>query len=228
MKKRSDGIYHFDGVDDSYVQSLLRNYDSTYGGRVIPGVGIASLQNMAPMERSSAPSGGFGFPIGVGSAPFRLPGDAGGPTAEGEPVYASEDTVIAQIAAANQISLEDATQRYYSYLGQPVPVAPATTTTPPAASTNDGVLNDLLGGAKDATKAVAGVIDSGLQILGNIFGMGDPSLVVLNPTNPNATVVYGTPTGNATPTIIGTMPKSGAPVGVITGIPAMVNPRWHF
>jgi hypothetical protein len=136
--------------------------------------------------------------------------------------------VIAQIAAANQISLEDATQRYYSYLGQPVPVAPATTTTPPAASTNDGVLNDLLGGAKDATKAVAGVIDSGLQILGNIFGMGDPSLVVLNPTNPNATVVYGTPTGNATPTIIGTMPKSGAPVGVITGIPAMVNPRWHF
>lgn len=97
----------------------------------------------------------------------------------------------------------------------------ASTTTPPASSTDDGSLDNILGGAKDATKAVAGVIDSGLQILGDIFGMGDPSLVVLNPTNPNATVVYGTPTGSATPTIIGSMPKSGAPVGVMTGIPAM-------
>ena len=41
--------------------------------------------------------------------------------------------------------------------------------------------------------------------------------------NPTASVVYGTPTGNATPTIIGSMPNSGAPVGVITGIPALDN-----
>jgi hypothetical protein len=103
----------------------------------------------------------------------------------------------------------------------PTPATTTTTTTPPAASTDDGILNDLLGGAKDATTAVAGVIDTGLKQLGELIGMGDPSLVVLNPTNPNATVVFGTPQGNTTPTIIGNMPKSGAPVGVITGIPAL-------
>lgn len=99
--------------------------------------------------------------------------------------------------------------------------ATAPAVTPPAASTDDGILNDLLGGARNATTAVAGVIDTGLKQLGDLIGMGDPSLVVLNPTNPNATVVFGTPQGNTTPTIIGNMPKSGAPVGVITGIPAL-------
>ena len=77
------------------------------------------------------------------------------------------------------------------------------------------------GGVKDATTAVGGVIDTGLQQLGALMGMGDPSLVVLNPVNPTASVVYGTPQGSATPTIIGNMPRSGAPVGVVTGIPAL-------
>jgi hypothetical protein len=85
------------------------------------------------------------------------------------------------------------------------------------------MFDDILGGTKDAATAVSGVIDTGLKQLGELIGMGDPSLVVLNPVNPTASVVYGTPQGNATPTIIGTMPKSGAPVGVITGIPALDN-----
>ena len=101
--------------------------------------------------------------------------------------------------------------------------ATAPAVTPPAVSTDDGTLNDLLGGARNATTAVAGVIDTGLKQLGDLIGMGDPSLVVLNPVNPTASVVYGTPQGNTTPTIIGNMPKSGAPVGVITGIPALDN-----
>ena len=77
------------------------------------------------------------------------------------------------------------------------------------------------GGVKDATTAVGKVIDTGLQQLGAFMGMGDPSLVVLNPVNPTASVVYGTPQGSTTPTIIGSMPRSGAPVGVVTGIPAL-------
>ena len=99
------------------------------------------------------------------------------------------------------------------------PAAP----TAPTQQADTGVLDTLLGGAKDAVTAVSGVIDAGLQQLGALIGMGDPSLVVLNPVNPTASVVYGTPTGNATPTIIGSMPNSGAPVGVITGIPALDN-----
>ena len=109
----------------------------------------------------------------------------------------------------------------YSQLTATTTPPAASTTTPPASSTNDGILDNILGGAKDAVTAVGGVIDIGLQQLGDLIGMGDPSLVVLNPTNPNATVVYGTPTGSTSPTIIGNMPKSGAPVGVITGIPAL-------
>jgi hypothetical protein len=100
------------------------------------------------------------------------------------------------------------------------PVVPPTTTPP---TPTDGMFDDILGGTKDAATAVSGVIDTGLKQLGELIGMGDPSLVVLNPVNPTASVVYGTPQGNATPTIIGTMPKSGAPVGVITGIPALDN-----
>jgi len=123
MKKRSDGVYHFDGEDDSYIQSLLRNYDPTYGGAVNQS-GLVSLQDIIPVDRSPAPSGGFGFPVGVGTAPFQLPGDAGGPTVEGEPTYATEDAVIAQIASANQIPIAEATQQYYNFIGQPTPATP--------------------------------------------------------------------------------------------------------
>lgn len=224
MKKRSDGVYHFDRGD--YVDYLNSQFDPTFGGAVNER-GLVSLQNIAPYDRSSAPSGGFGFPIGVGTAPFQLPGDAGGPTTEGEPTYAAEDVVIAQIASANQIPIEEAAQKYYNFIGQPAPAAPAApqapATTPAPTPTDDSVFDIITGGAKDAVTAVGGVIDTGLQQLGDLIGMGDPSLVVLNPVNPTASVVYGTPTGNATPTIIGNMPKSGAPVGVITGIPALDN-----
>jgi len=222
MKKRSDGVYHFDGEDDSYIQSLLRNYDPTYGGAVNQS-GLVSLQNIIPVDRSPAPSGGFGFPVGVGTVPFQLPGDAGGPTAEGEPTYATEDAVIAQIASANQIPIEEATQQYYNFIGQPTPATPSPAPTPPPAPTSESLFDGVLGGAQDAVTAVGGVIDTGLKQLGDLIGMGDPSLVVLNPVNPTASVVYGTPTGSATPTIIGNMPKSGAPIGVITGIPALDN-----
>jgi hypothetical protein len=117
---------------------------------------------------------------------------------------------------------ESAMAAYNTFLN-PTPPVPATPTVPPVTppATDTGMFDDLLGGARDATTAVAGVIDTGLKQLGELMGMGDPSLVVLNPVNPTASVVYGTPQGNTTPTIIGNMPKSGAPVGVITGIPAL-------
>jgi hypothetical protein len=51
------------------------------------------------------------------------------------------------------------------------------------------------------------------------FFRNAPQLVVLNPVNPSATVVFGTPSGTTTPTIIGSMPTSGAPIGVATGNP---------
>jgi hypothetical protein len=72
---------------------------------------------------------------------------------------------------------------------------------------------------KGVVREVGEVIDAGLITFGDIIGGFDPSLVVLNPTNPSATVVFGTPQGNATPTIIGNMPTSGAPIGVQTGNP---------
>ena len=78
MKKRSDGVYHFDGEDDSYIQSLLRNYDPTYGGAVNQS-GLVSLQNIIPVDRSPAPSGGFGFPVGLALRRSSYPETRGAP-----------------------------------------------------------------------------------------------------------------------------------------------------
>ena len=118
------------------------------------------------------------------------------------------------------VFLTDLIGEYPTIGGNIIPGDQGTAVVPP----KDDTLFDLIGGGtKDAVTAVGGVIDTGLKQLGDLIGMGDPSLVVLNPVNPTASVVYGTPTGSATPTIIGNMPKSGAPIGVITGIPALDN-----
>jgi hypothetical protein len=141
------------------------------------------------------------------------------PNESAEQIADRLQSLTANTAMARQFG--DAAPDPYSQLTTAPPVTPPVT--PPAAQTDESLLDSILGGAKDATTAVAGVIDTGLKQLGDLIGMGDPSLVVLNPTNPSGTVVFGTPQGNTTPTIIGNMPKSGAPVGVITGIPALDN-----
>jgi Ca2+-binding RTX toxin-like protein len=63
------------------------------------------------------------------------------------------------------------------------------------------------------------VIGRGTNALFELINAPLPSLVVLNPTNQSGTIVIGKPTGSATPTIVGSMPTSGAPVGVYTGNP---------
>jgi hypothetical protein len=112
----------------------------------------------------------------------------------------------------------------------PGAAAPTTATGPstvalPGAAT--GSLFDLLPAPIQGAVTGAGNIIGGI---GNVIGRGTnalfelinaplPSLVVLNPTNQSGTIVIGKPTGSATPTIVGSMPTSGAPVGVYTGNP---------
>jgi hypothetical protein len=81
-----------------------------------------------------------------------------------------------------------------------------------------GGLGDTVSGA---ASAVGKVIDAGLIKFGDLIGLGDPALVVLNPTAPSGTVIFGKPSGNAQPVIIGNMPTSGAPIGVFTGVPIL-------
>jgi hypothetical protein len=124
------------------------------------------------------------------------------------------------VISAMGLDPQSAMAQYNAFLQAPPAGTPvATNTTAP--TDEETLLEAIQGGVKDATTAVGGVIDAGLQQLGALMGMGDPSLVVLNPVNPTASVVYGTPQGSTTPTIIGNMPRSGAPVGVVTGIPAL-------
>jgi hypothetical protein len=101
--------------------------------------------------------------------------------------------------------------------------APTTVTGPStAAPAGGGGLFDLLPGPiQGAVTKVGEVADKVLIGAGDLLGGFDPSLVVLNPTSPSATVVFGTPSGNTTPTIIGNMPTSGAPIGVVTGNPIL-------
>ena len=224
-----------------YIDTLLSRRDPTYGGAVNE-TGLVSLQNMFPSE-NPAPVFLSGLPPSIYPGPQdRLGEDVEGAGTAGilpnvqemeiQSWFAANPDATAQdifdVMQANDISPEavisamgfdpvSAMATYNTFLQ--APAAP----TAPTQQADTGVLDTLLGGAKDAVTAVSGVIDTGLQQLGDLIGMGDPSLVVLNPVNPTASVVYGTPTGNATPTIIGSMPNSGAPVGVITGIPALDN-----
>jgi hypothetical protein len=105
----------------------------------------------------------------------------------------------------------------------PGATAPTTVTGP----ITGGSLFDLLPAPIQGAVTGAGNIIGGI---GNVIGRGTnalfelinaplPSLVVLNPTNQSGTIVIGKPTGSATPTIVGSMPTSGAPVGVYTGNP---------
>jgi hypothetical protein len=130
MKIREDGFVHFDGDDDS----LVKAYQSELGGGALDRAGWTMDQyreafGLTPISSavSDTYQGGSG-PTYTGGAPISWfgQGDSAGYDTENEPQYASTQTVIAQIAAANGISLEEATQRYYSYIGQPVPaVQPA-------------------------------------------------------------------------------------------------------
>jgi hypothetical protein len=101
--------------------------------------------------------------------------------------------------------------------------APTTVTGPStAAPAGGGGLFDLLPGPiQGAVTKVGEVADKVLIGAGDLLGGFDPSLVVLNPVDPSATVVFGTPSGNTTPTIVGNMPTSGAPIGVVTGNPIL-------
>jgi hypothetical protein len=108
--------------------------------------------------------------------------------------------------------------------------APTTATGPgtialPGAAT--GSLFDLLPGpVQGAVTGVGDLIGGVGNIVGRatnafleLIGAPVPSLVVLNPTTQSGTIIFGKPTGSATPTIVGKMPNSGAPVGVYTGNP---------
>jgi hypothetical protein len=100
------------------------------------------------------------------------------------------------------------------------PAATAPVTTPPATtpSADDAGVLDLL---RTGATRVGEFIDKALIGFGNLIGGFDPRLVVLNPVSQSGTVVFGNPSGNTTPTIIGNMPTSKAPIGVVTGNPTL-------
>jgi hypothetical protein len=139
----------------------------------------------------------------------------------------------AAFAPFAQATAPAAGNQYITSMAQaatPGAAAPTTATGPstvalPGAAT--GSLFDLLPAPIQGAVTGAGNIIGGI---GNVIGRGTnalfelinaplPSLVVLNPTNQSGTIVIGKPTGSATPTIVGSMPTSGAPVGVYTGNP---------
>jgi hypothetical protein len=117
----------------------------------------------------------------------------------------------------DQDAISKAIADYQASLAPATPVTTAPVTTPPATTppADDAGVLDLL---RTGATRVGEVIDRGLMAVGDFF-RNAPQLVVLNPVNPSATVVFGTPSGTTTPTIIGSMPTSGAPIGVATGNP---------
>jgi hypothetical protein len=98
----------------------------------------------------------------------------------------------------------------------PAAVTPPATTTPPAATTPPADSNIVM----DAVREVGKVFDAGLKAFGDLIGGFDLSAVIFNPVNPQATVVFGPPSGSPV-TVIGNMPTSKAPIGVNTGVPAL-------
>jgi hypothetical protein len=158
-------------------------------------------------------------PVFIGQPTINIPGDSGGKA----PIDRTTPAVTTP-PGGNQ---------YITSMAQaatPGAAAPTTATGPstvalPGAAT--GSLFDLLPAPIQGAVTGAGNIIGGI---GNVIGRGTnalfelinaplPSLVVLNPTNQSGTIVIGKPTGSATPTIVGSMPTSGAPVGVYTGNP---------
>ena len=129
-----------------------------------------------------------------------------------------------EIASILGLTPEAARAQYNAALA---PFAPATTpvtatpvTTSPATTPSEddaGVLDLLRTGAT----RVGEFIDKALIGFGDLIGGFDPRLVVLNPVSRSGTVVFGNPSGNTTPTIIGNMPTSKAPIGVVTGNPTL-------
>jgi hypothetical protein len=126
------------------------------------------------------------------------------------------------IAPILGLTPEDARSQYTAALATaPTTAAPAAvtqpaTTTPPAATTPPADSNIVM----DAVREVGKVFDAGLKAFGDLIGGFDLSAVILNPVNPQATVVFGPPSGSPV-TVIGNMPTSKAPIGVNTGIPAL-------
>jgi hypothetical protein len=126
------------------------------------------------------------------------------------------------IAGILGITPEDARSQYTAALAAapttaaPAAVTPPATTTPPAATTPPADSNIVM----DAVREVGKVFDAGLKAFGDLIGGFDLSAVILNPVNPQATVVFGPPSGSPV-TVIGNMPTSKAPIGVNTGVPAL-------
>jgi hypothetical protein len=151
-------------------------------------------------------------PVFIGQPTINIPGDSGGKA----PIDRTTPAVTTP-PGGNQ---------YITSMAQaatPGAAAPTTVTGP----ITGGSLFDLLPAPIQGAVTGAGNIIGGI---GNVIGRGTnalfelinaplPSLVVLNPTNQSGTIVIGKPTGSATPTIVGSMPTSGAPVGVYTGNP---------
>jgi hypothetical protein len=177
--------------------------------------GVSVPAGAPPPESFLAPP----TPVFIGQPTINIPGDSGGKA----PIDRTTPAVTAP-PGGNQ---------YITSMAQaatPGAAAPTTATGPstvalPGAAT--GSLFDLLPAPIQGAVTGAGNIIGGI---GNVIGRGTnalfelinaplPSLVVLNPTNQSGTIVIGKPTGSATPTIVGSMPTSGAPVGVYTGNP---------
>jgi hypothetical protein len=158
-------------------------------------------------------------PVFIGQPTINIPGDSGGKA----PIDRTTPAVTTP-PGGNQ---------YITSMAQavtPGATAPTTVTGPITGGSLFDLLPAPIQGAVTGAGNIIGGIGNVIGSIGNVIGRGTnalfelinaplPSLVVLNPTNQSGTIVIGKPTGSATPTIVGSMPTSGAPVGVYTGNP---------